>query len=144
MPSLTIIAGCNGAGKSTFATSFLPEGLTSFDYDRIFLEHYNSLPDSELREDVARHRIQVRTEFKGHFVNNQTIDLKWEAGYKNLNSNFMFFDNLLFVDNSKQNRIYTNILQIEDKEVVPMVDSIPDYFKHRLPNIYKFITEIKK
>ena len=41
MPDLIIIAGCNGAGKSTFATSFLPEGLTSFDYDRLFLENYN-------------------------------------------------------------------------------------------------------
>jgi predicted ABC-type ATPase len=36
MPDLIIIAGCNGAGKSTFASSFLPEGLTSFDYDRVF------------------------------------------------------------------------------------------------------------
>ena len=53
MPDLTIIAGCNGAGKSTFASSFLPEGLTSFDYDRIFIENYNSLPDSELREYFA-------------------------------------------------------------------------------------------
>jgi len=54
MPDLTIIAGCNGAGKSAFATSFLPEGLTSFDYDRVFLEIYNSLPDSELREQFAK------------------------------------------------------------------------------------------
>ncbi|MCA1758239.1 MAG: hypothetical protein LC658_00580 [Bacteroidales bacterium] len=65
MPDLIIIAGCNGAGKSTFASSFLPEGLTSFDYDRVF-------------------RIQVRTEFKGHFVDNKTIELKWKAGYKSL------------------------------------------------------------
>jgi len=35
MPNLIIIAGCNGAGKSTFASSFLPEGLSSFDYDRL-------------------------------------------------------------------------------------------------------------
>ena len=138
MPDLIVIAGCNGAGKSTFASSFLPEGLSSFDYDRLFLENYYSLPDSELREEfardqtsndfetsikkawisnidfcyetnfdshpvywpqkfkengyqinliffclenqeIARHRIQVRTEFKGHFVNNETIDLKWRA-----------------------------------------------------------------
>jgi predicted ABC-type ATPase len=135
MPSLIIIAGCNGAGKSTFASSFLPEGLISFDYDKRFLEHYNSLPDSELRDriaknktteefersancaiekgtdfcyetnfdthpiywaekfkeaghklsliffclenqELARHRIQVRTEFRGHFIDDQTIDFK--------------------------------------------------------------------
>ncbi|HNW50417.1 MAG TPA: zeta toxin family protein [Prolixibacteraceae bacterium] len=198
MPDLTIIAGCNGAGKSAFATSFLPEGLTSFDYDRVFLEIYNSLPDSELREqfaknqttedfelsiekafqnktdfcyetnfdshplywpqrfrdngyqinliffcldnqEIAQHRVQVRTEFKGHFVDNKTIALKWKAGYKNINQNFQFFDNILFVDNSRQNDIYTNLLQIEKGEIVLMTENIPDYFKHRLPDIYKLI-----
>lgn len=198
MPDLIIIAGCNGAGKSTFASSFLPEGLMSFDYDRVFSENYNSLPDSELREffaknqttkifefsiekaltnkadfcyetnfdahplywpkkfkengyqinliffcldnqEIAKHRIQVRTEFKGHFVDNRTIDLKWKAGYQNTNMHFRFFDNILFVDNSKQNEIYTNLLQIEKGEIVLMTDNLPDYFQHRLPDIYKLI-----
>jgi len=198
MPKLIIIAGCNGAGKSTFATSFLPEGLTSFDYDRLFIENYNSLPDSELREEFAknqttkdfkvsiekalsnnsdfcyetnfdsypiywpekfkengyqinliffcisnqeivRHRIQVRTEFKGHFVDNKTIDLKWKAGYKNVNLHYQLFDNILFVDNSKQNDIYTNLLQLEKGETVLMTEKLPDYFNHRLPDIYKLI-----
>lgn len=198
MAELTIIAGCNGAGKSTFAPSFLPDGLMSFDYDRLFLETYNSLPDSELREEfaknqttqifessvdkallnktdfcyetnfdlhplywpkkfrenhyqinliffclenqeIARHRIQVRTEFKGHFVDDKTIELKWKAGYKNINLYFRFFDNILFVDNSKQNEIYTNLLQIEKGEIVLMSENIPDYFKHRIPDIYEYI-----
>jgi predicted ABC-type ATPase len=147
MPDLIIIAGCNGAGKSTFASSFLPEGLSSFDYDRVFIENYNSLPDSELRDqfaknqttedferavgkallnntdfcyetnfdshpifwaqkfrdkgyqinliffcldkqEIARHRIQVRTEFNGHFVDNRAINLKWKAGYRNANLHY--------------------------------------------------------
>ncbi len=87
MPDLIIIAGCNGAGKSTFAPSF--------------------------------------------------FNLKWKEGYKNLNLHFRFFDNILFVDNSKQNDVYTNILQIEKEEIVLMTDNIPDYFRHRLPDIYK-------
>lgn len=198
MPKLIIIAGCNGAGKSTFASSFLPEGLSSFDYDKLFIEHYNTLPDSEFREkfakdkttkefeqavenaltskidfcyetnfdtypiywaekfrengyeidliffclesqDIARHRIQVRTEFKGHFVDNDTIDLKWKAGYKNLNKHYTFFDNILFVDNSKPNEVYTNLLQIEQGEIVLMVEKIPDYFSQRFPDIYGMI-----
>lgn len=198
MPNLTIIAGCNGAGKSTFASSFLPEGLTSFDFDRLYLENYNSMPDSELRvtlaknkttndfeaavvnalennmdfcyetnfdthpihwagvfrekgyqinliffcldnQEIARHRIQVRTEFKGHFVDNETIDLKWKTGYKNLNIHFRYFDNILFVDNSTQNDIYTNLLQVEQSEIVLMTDTIPEYFSHRLPEIYRLI-----
>ena len=198
MPNLIIIAGCNGAGKSTFASSFLPEGMTSFDYDRLYLENYNSLPDSEFRhkfakknttkefelaidkalenkmnfcyetnfdthplywaekfrengyqinliffclknQEIAKHRIQVRTEFKGHFVDNKTINLKWKAGYKNLNIHFRFFDNVLIVDNSKQNDIYSNILQIETDEIVLMIETIPAYFSHRIPEIYKLV-----
>ena len=54
MPDLIIIAGCNGTGKSTFASSFLPDGLVSFDYDKLFLEYYNELPDSEFREKFAK------------------------------------------------------------------------------------------
>ena len=56
MPDLIIIAGCNGAGKSTFSSSFLPDGLNSFDYDRLFLENYNSIQDSELREEFAKNQ----------------------------------------------------------------------------------------
>lgn len=194
MPSLIIIAGCNGAGKSTFASSFLQDGLTSFDYDRHYLEIYNSMPDSELRDefakneatkefeqavekalqnkmdfcyetnfdtyplywaekfrengyqinliffcisnqDIAKHRVWVRTEFKGHFVDNKTIDIKWEAGYKNLNLHYRFFDNILFVDNSKQNDLYSNLLQIESGCVIQLINELPEYFNHRFPFI---------
>jgi len=198
MPDLTIIAGCNGAGKSTFAPSFLPDGQQSFDYDKLFLENYGKLSDSELREkfardettkalelavesalisktdfcyetnfdvnpifwaekfkeqgytlnliffclenqEIARHRIQVRTEFNGHFVDNNTINYKWKAGYKNLNIYFTFFDNILIVDNSKNNAIYTNLLQIEREKIVMMTKEIPAYFSIRLPEIFKLI-----
>lgn len=203
MPKLIIIAGCNGAGKSVFASSFLPEEMSSFDYDKLFLKYYNELPDSELREkfakdkttiefenkieasilkrtdfcyetnfdehpvfwankfkengfsidliffclenqSIARHRIQVRTEFKGHFVDNDTIDLKWKAGYKNLNKYYSVFDNILFVDNSINNEVYTNILQIERGKIVMMENKIPDYFSQRLPEIYKLLKNTKQ
>jgi len=195
MAKLIIIAGCNGAGKSTFASSFLPQNLNSFDYDRRFLEHLNTLPDSELRhemalntttldfeksvahaienkydfcyetnfdahpiywaqkfkengyelnliffcienQEIARHRIQVRTEFKGHFVDDKTIDLKWKEGYKNLNLHYKFFDNVLFVDNSIQNQTYTNLLQIEQNQFTVMAETLPNYFIHRIPDLY--------
>ncbi|PCJ85468.1 MAG: hypothetical protein COA57_07585 [Flavobacteriales bacterium] len=198
MPKLIIIAGCNGAGKSTFATSFLPATLSSFDYDKLFLKNYNSLPDSEFREkfakdkttkefeqaietslnqnkdfcyetnfdnhpiywaekfkkkgfilnliffclenqEIAKHRVQVRTEFKGHFVNNETIDLKWKAGYRNINKHYLFFDNLLLVDNSTTNDTYSNLLQIENRVIELMTNKLPDYFERRFPNIYTMI-----
>jgi predicted ABC-type ATPase len=198
MPKLIIIAGCNGAGKSTFASSFLPDGLISFDYDKLYLEYYYGMPDSELRDkfaldkttkdfenaimnalennldfcyetnfdmnpiywadrfkskgftidliffclenqNIARLRVEERTEFKGHFVDNQTIDLKWKAGYKNFNKFYKIFDNILVVDNSRQKDVYTNILQIEQGEINLMSEKIPEYLKHRLPDIYNLI-----
>ena len=198
MPVLTIIAGCNGAGKSTFAPSFLSGGLLSFDYDKLFLELYNQLPESELREefasnktteifekaveealsskadfcyetnfdvnplywaemfknegytinliffclenqDIAKHRILVRMEFKGHYVDDYTIAFKWKAGYKNLNAHYSFFDNILIVDNSKQGDVYTNILQIKKGKPFLMTEQFPDYFSRRFPDIYQSI-----
>jgi predicted ABC-type ATPase len=198
MPVLTIIAGCNGAGKSVFAPSFLPDDLISFDYDKLFLEYYNQLSDSELREefarnkttgifeksvdeaisnkvdfcyetnfdanplywaeifkkkgyttnliffclenqDIAKHRIQVRTEFNGHYVNDYTLAFKWKAGYENLNAHYSFFDNILIVDNSKQGEVYTNLLQIKKGKLIVMTDRLPDYFSRRFPDIYQSI-----
>lgn len=198
MPDLIVIAGCNGAGKSTFSTSFLPNNLSSFDYDKTYLEHYDSLPDSELRDKFARdrtanefesaieqaiqnridfcfetnfdahptywpeifkengyrlnliffclenkelaeHRVKVRAEFKGHFVDKYTIDTKWKAGYKNLNLHFRLFDNLLFVDNSIQNEVYTNILQIQGNEIDILSEDLPKYFERRFPDIFALV-----
>lgn len=195
MAELTIIAGCNGSGKSTFATSFLKEGLTSFDYDKLYLQIYATLQDCEFREEMARNmtsltfeeevnyalthhldfcyetnfdehplywpdifkkngysinliffclqnqeiakeRIRIRCEFKGHFVDDETIDLKWKAGYKNINTHYSYFDRILFVDNSINNEIYTNLLQIVDNQVFPM-SPLPDYFAQRFPNLMK-------
>lgn len=90
-------------------------------------------------QDIARHRIQVRTEFKGHFINNATIDFKWKAGYKNLNLYYLFFDNILIVDNSKQGDVYTNILQIKQGKLIVMTDQLPEYFHRRFPSIYQQI-----
>lgn len=198
MPNLIVIAGCNGAGKSTFASSFLPDGLTSFDYDKLYLENYSILPDSEFRDKFARdktsksfedsvkraiksnmdfcyetnfdsipiywpekfreqgyvinliffcldsketaiQRVEERAEFKGHYVDSETIDLKWKAGYKNLNEHYIFFDNILIVDNSVQKELYSNLLQIEKGEIVVMVEKLPEYFKRRFPDIYRKI-----
>ena len=197
MADLTIIAGCNGSGKSTFASSFLKEGLTSFDYDKLYLQLYSSLQDCEFREEmarnmtskifeeevnkalsnksdfcyetnfdahplywpeifknqgyslnliffclqsqeIARERIRIRCEFKGHFVDDETIDLKWKTGYKNLNAHYSYFDRILFVDNSIDNEVYTNLLQIEHNQAYCMGE-LPEYFSRRFPDVIKLL-----
>ncbi len=53
-PYLRIFAGCNGSGKSTYSKVFSQDAIP-FDFDKRFLERYNSMPDSELREEIAKY-----------------------------------------------------------------------------------------
>ncbi len=55
-PQLTVIAGCNGSGKSSFSSAISPSGAPSFDYDKEFLKIYRAMPDSELRENMAHNK----------------------------------------------------------------------------------------
>ena len=76
-----LIAGCNGAGKSTFAKSFLPANETSFDYDRTFLEFYNSLPDSELRENFAQQKVNELFQSEIEFALSHGLNFCYETNF---------------------------------------------------------------
>lgn len=52
-PTLLVIAGCNGSGKSSFSKALSPNNTVVFDYDKVYLEKYNSLIESELRDRMA-------------------------------------------------------------------------------------------
>ena len=51
-PYLKIIAGCNGAGKSTYSEAYVSD-LVPFDFDKRYIENYNKLIDSEFRDVMA-------------------------------------------------------------------------------------------
>ncbi|GGF42609.1 hypothetical protein [Echinicola rosea] len=53
MPQLLVIAGCNGAGKSSFSQGLSPDAVEVFDYDKHFLRIYQSLIPSEFQETMA-------------------------------------------------------------------------------------------
>lgn len=61
-PTLYVIAGCNGSGKSTFSNAVTPSHLKSFDYDKHFLDIYNSLFDWERRDRMAHNTARKRLE----------------------------------------------------------------------------------
>ena len=52
-PTLLIVAGCNGSGKSTFSKSLVNSGIVPFDYDFYYLKYYSSLRDSDIRDRMA-------------------------------------------------------------------------------------------
>lgn len=61
IPSLIIIAGCNGSGKSIFSKNFV-QNIIPLDFDKRFMEKYDTMDDSELRDVIARNL--TRTEFE--------------------------------------------------------------------------------
>lgn len=79
-PTLIIIAGCNGSGKSTFS-KFHNEKITPFDYDKRYLEIYNSLQDSEFRDTFAKNKTteEFESSITGAFLNGQ--DFCYETNF---------------------------------------------------------------
>lgn len=201
-PSLRIIAGCNGAGKSTYSQLF-SEDVHPFDFDKRYLERYRSMRDSELREEIAknltsdefiaelesalslgksfsfetnlmlpypdwiiskgqklgyrlemyffclssealaRERVEIRVKNDGHYVDNQTIKVKWKEGYKNINKHYTDFDYLLFVDNS-QEKSPTLLFEMERYNENSYIlgkycDELPEYTERRLPAIFNLL-----
>lgn len=201
-PHLIIVAGCNGAGKSTYSPSYV-KSIVPFDYDKRFLENYSGLMDTDFREtmarnmttdqfgsaigtafenghsfcyetnfdrnpihwakkakqlgyrvelhffcldsiELARKRVKYRTQNRGHFVPDETIEFKWKEGYKNLNLYFKLFDYVLLVDNSNEGRPPSNIFEIykesEDEATFTLfTEDLPEYAQRRFPEIFKLI-----
>jgi predicted ABC-type ATPase len=93
-PQLLVIAGCNGSGKSTYSKSLSPDDVIPFDYDRHFLNIYNSKPDSELRERMSHNQafeileqsiekaIRNRTDFC-YETNFNSTPMHWPEKFKN-------------------------------------------------------------
>jgi predicted ABC-type ATPase len=74
-PTLLIIAGCNGSGKSSFSKALSPENTSPYDYDLVFLDKYNSLIESELRERMAHNLSSenLRTSIENAIANKENF-----------------------------------------------------------------------
>lgn len=77
-PTLLVIAGCNGAGKSSFSKALVPEKATAYDYDKVYLAKYNALIDFELR-DVMAHNLS-RKDFEDEVE--KAIDMRKSFCYE--------------------------------------------------------------
>lgn len=79
-PSLIVIAGCNGSGKSTFS-HYQVKDITPFDFDKRLMQNYQLLPDSEFRDTFARDKTikEFESSIRGAFSNNE--DFCYETNF---------------------------------------------------------------
>ncbi len=81
-PTLTVVAGCNGSGKSTYSKTYF-DTIQPFDYDKRYLATYRALPDSEFRDKFAKN--QTTKEFissiEGAFLDR--LDFCYETNFDN-------------------------------------------------------------
>lgn len=80
-PSLYVIAGCNGSGKSTFSKAVIPSHLNSFDYDKHFIRIYGTLFDSELRDRMAHNLARKELETAIEKAINNKLDFCYETNF---------------------------------------------------------------
>lgn len=196
-PVLTVIAGCNGSGKSSFSRAVTVDNAPAFDYDKIFVEHYNSLQDSDLRDVIAhnlswivlerafeesltkkldfayetnfhatplfwpakfkstgfrirliyfclnsieeaKRRVQIRVENGGHFVPEKEIIERFTLGYKYLDDDWRFFDEVYLFDTSGYKESPKFILSIVNKKV-SLNGVLPEFLNELIPNIRNFV-----
>ena len=110
-PTLFVIAGCNGAGKSSFSQAIIPTHLTSFDYDKHFLDIYNSLFDSELRDRMAHNMARNKLEKAIQKSIAKQNDFCYET---NFNSTPLFWPNIFKSANFNIELIYFCLNSIEE------------------------------
>lgn len=87
-PTLLVIAGCNGSGKSTFSNLLCNKGVTPFDYDKHFLSIYNSITDSDIRETISHNKTRNLLEESIKLATENRADFCYET---NFNSTPMFW-----------------------------------------------------
>jgi predicted ABC-type ATPase len=87
-PTLTIIAGCNGSGKSSFSNAFCSDSSAPFDYDKVYLKFYENLLDTDVRELMAHNKARQNLELAINNAIHNQLDFTYET---NFNSTPLFW-----------------------------------------------------
>jgi predicted ABC-type ATPase len=88
LQTLTVIGGCNGSGKSSYSRAITSKKSPSFDYDKVYLQQYNSLIDSDIRDVMAHNLSRAVLEKSIEFAVLMNQDFTYET---NFNSSPLFW-----------------------------------------------------
>ncbi len=87
-PILLVIAGCNGSGKSSFSKALVNQEQEAYDYDKVYLQKYNSLIPNELQDKMAHNLADE--DFRNLIA--KSIDKQKDFAYEtNFNSTPLFW-----------------------------------------------------
>ncbi len=87
-PKLWIIAGCNGAGKSSYSKALVENGIIPFDYDAYFLKYYQSIQPTEIQDQMAHNLAYKELESQVEKAISGQKDFSYET---NFNSTPLFW-----------------------------------------------------
>ena len=112
-PQLLVIAGCNGAGKSSYSRILSPEGIEAFDYDKHFLEIYSSIIPTDFQDQMAHNMTFQKLETQ--------IDQAIEAGKSfayetNFNSDPLHWPLIFKAKGYAVNMIYFCLNSVEEAQ----------------------------
>ena len=95
-PEFTIVAGANGTGKSSIGELYLYGifKVTGYKTRLIFFGIENL--------EMCVSRVIQRSYTGGHHVSLDVIKFNFEEGIRRVNENLSLFDDIVFVDNSKE------------------------------------------
>lgn len=83
-----MVAGCNGAGKSSFSKALFDYQLTPFDYDQYFLEYYYKLQPTDVQDRMAHNLAFQELERQIESAIKEKYDFAYET---NFNSTPLFW-----------------------------------------------------
>lgn len=87
-PTLWVVAGCNGAGKSSFSKALFDYQLTPFDYDKYYLEFYSRIQPSDIQDLMAHNLAFEELESQIAQAIKENKDFSYES---NFNSTPLFW-----------------------------------------------------
>ena len=112
-PQLLVIAGCNGAGKSSYSRILSPEGIPVFDYDKHFLEIYSSIIPTDFQDQMAHSMAFQRLEKQI----DQAIQTRHSFAYEtNFNSDPLHWPLIFQAKGYTINMIYFCLNSVEEAQ----------------------------
>ena len=114
LPTLTVIGGCNGAGKSSFSKAITSNKSPSFDYDKVFLKEYKSLIDNDIRDVMAHNLSRNILEKAVDTAIVKNTDFAYET---NLNSSPLFWPNKFKASGYKTRLVYFCLNSINEAKI---------------------------